>query len=97
MTFKLMDDIKKYYKHGADDLPRRHYYNRFVKDFRSWTEKYVDFMHYTVPIVTATSDGYVFPGEYVGQYGVYDAIKHIYSQNKDLRHLLKDESLFGSI
>jgi hypothetical protein len=47
-------------------MPKRHYYNRFVKDFRKWTEKYVDFMHFTVPLVTGQSDGYTFPSEYCG-------------------------------
>jgi hypothetical protein len=39
------------------------------------------------------SDGFQFPGEYAGQYGVYDAIHHIYSQSKELKPLLKEESL----
>lgn len=34
MTFKLMDDIKKYYIHNANELPKRHYYNRFVRDLK---------------------------------------------------------------
>lgn len=47
-------------------MPKRHYYNRFVRDFRQWTEKYLDFMHYTIPITNQQTDGYMFPGEYVG-------------------------------
>ena len=45
-------------------------------------------MHYTVPLTTAKSDGYVFPSEYIGQYGVFEAIKHIYQRNEGLRHLI---------
>jgi len=93
MTFLLMDEIKsksphlptlsiftfaEYYTNSAVEMPKRHYFNRFVKDFRQWTENYVDFMHYTVPLKTGLWDGYQFPGEYVGQYGVYDAVRHIY-------------------
>ena len=81
MTFLLMDEIKKYYTNSAIDMPKRHYLNRFVRDFRQWTEKYVDYMHYTVPLTSATGDNYKFPSEYIGQYGVYEAIKHIYSKN----------------
>ncbi len=90
MTFLLMDQIKRYYQNSAIDMPQRHYLNRFVRDFRQWTEQYVDHMHYTVPLVTKTGDNYTFPGEYIGQYGVYEAVKHIYAQTPALRHLLSD-------
>lgn len=53
-------------------------------------------MHYTIPITYGTADGFQFPGEYAGQYGAYDAVRHIYSQSKELRPLLKDESLMIS-
>ena len=78
MTFRMMDQVKAQYRNTANDLPRRHYYNRFAKDFKQWTEKYVDFAHYTVPLVVGTADGYQFPGEYVGQAGVYETVKHLY-------------------
>ena len=69
-------------------MPQRHYFNRFVKDFKNYTEKYIDYMHYTVPLVTGQSGGYKFPSEYVGPYGVYDALKHIYSKSRHLSHLV---------
>lgn len=72
-------------------MPQRHYVNRFVRDFRQWTEKYVDHMHFTVPLQTGTGDGYKFPSEYIGQYGVYEAVKHIYSRNANLAHLVTNE------
>ena len=56
MTFLLMDDITAYYKNSAIDMPKRHYLNRFVRDFRQWTEKYVDHMHYTVPLTCGTGE-----------------------------------------
>jgi lipid A disaccharide synthetase len=90
MTFMLMDEIKKYYKNSAVDMPQRHYLNRFVRDFRQWTEQYVDHMHYTVPLTTATGDNYQFPGEYIGQYGAYEAVKHIYNSNANLKHLVSE-------
>ena len=83
-----------YYQHSANDLPRRHFHNRFIKDYKQWALKYVDFVHYTLPLNSGTADGFQFPGEYAGQYGVYDAIRHLYSQSKELRPLLKDESMF---
>ena len=66
MTFLLMDDIKNFYGKSAIDMPKRHYLNRFVRDFRQLTEKYVDHMHYTVPLTCATADKYTFPSEYIG-------------------------------
>lgn len=72
-------------------MPKRHYFNRFVRDFRNWTENYVDFMHYTVPLTQGFASGYKFPGEYVGQYGVFEAVKHIYSKSSHLEHLLAED------
>ena len=63
---QVMDDIKNFYGKSAIDMPKRHYLNRFVRDFRQWTEKYVDHMHYTVPLTCATADKYTFPSEYIG-------------------------------
>ena len=91
MTFMLMEEIQKYYKNSAVDMPQRHYLNRFIKDFRNWTEKYVDYMHYTVPLRTAVGGRYEFPGEYIGQYGTYEAVKHIYSKTESLKHLLSED------
>lgn len=53
-------------------------------------------MHFTVPLKTETADGFQFPSEFVGQYGVYEAVKHIYSSNSGLSNLLRDESLMVS-
>jgi len=57
-----------------------------------WTEKYLDYMHYTVPLKTAIPGGYEFPGEYVGQTGTYEAIKHIYSSSSQLSTLVDSEN-----
>jgi hypothetical protein len=65
-----------------------------VKDYKEWALKYFDFVHYQIPIMNPTANGFTFPGEYVGQYGVYDAIRHIYSKSKNLQPLLKEESLY---
>ena len=49
-------------------------------------------MHFTVPLTAPVQDGYKFPSEYVGQYGVYEAVHHIYSKNSHLSHLINEES-----
>jgi hypothetical protein len=34
----------------------------------------------------------VFPGEYVGQYTVYETVRHLYSSFSETKPLLKDDS-----
>ena len=80
-VFLLGEQIKQFYGNSAVPCPQRHYYNRFVRDMRMWNEKYLDYMHYTVPLKTAIPGGYEFPGDYVGQTGTYEAVKHIYSSS----------------
>ena len=45
---------------------------------RNWHERSIDFMHYTVPLTTFVGGDYKFPSEYMGQYGVFEAVRHIY-------------------
>ncbi len=91
MTFLLMDDLQRYYKNSSVNMPQRHYLNRFVRDFRNWTEKYVDFMHYTVPLRTSVGGDYKFPSEYMGQYGAYEAVRHIYKSSEKLARLVNED------
>jgi len=37
MTFMLMDEMRHYYRNSSVDMPQRHYFNRFVRDFKQWT------------------------------------------------------------
>jgi hypothetical protein len=90
MTFLLMDEIKKYYRNSAIQMPQRHYLARFVRDMRNWSEQYVDYMHYTVPLTAKVGGGYEFPSEYIGQYGAFEAVRHIYQQS-NLKHLVSQD------
>ena len=48
-------------------------------------------MHYTIPLFTPVPDGFRFPSIYVGQYGVYDAIKHLFKNDpQNLNHVFED-------
>ena len=58
MTFTFMEEIKRLYDASGDDLPKRHYYNKFVRDLKHWAEQYVDFMHYTIPLHGKDYDKY---------------------------------------
>jgi hypothetical protein len=95
MTFLMMKELSPFYERSAIQKPKRHYMDRFVRDMRSWHEKHLDSMHHSVPLRAPTQDGYQFPGEYIGQYGVYEAVNHIYA-NSHLKHLISEDgnSLF---
>lgn len=89
-TFLMMEELMPYYAKSAVNMPKRHYMDRFVRDMRSWHEKNIDCMHWTVPLRAPVQDGYQFPGEYIGQYGAYEAIHHIYSKTH-LSHLISED------
>ena len=69
-------------------MPQRHYFTRFQKDMKQWAQKYIDYIHFTTNLTSEMQDGFQFPSEYVGQYGCYEAIKHIYKHTPNLEHLL---------
>jgi len=85
--------VLELYKNSALDCPKRHLYTRFIKDMKEFHLSQMDYVHYTVPLNQANSNGFRFPGEYVGQYGVYEAVKHVYQSTEALKPLLKDDHL----
>ena len=91
MTFLMMDELRKYYRNSAVTMPKRHYLSRFVRDMNNFHEKYVDYMHYTVALTKNVTPGYKFPSEYMGQYGVFEAVRHIYSSSSQLKKLVSDD------
>ena len=46
-----------------------------------------------MPLTASNANGFVFPGEFVGQYGTYEALAHVYSKTESMRGLLKDDHL----
>ena len=50
LTMRLMDELKEYYKNSALDMPQRHIFTRFVRDFKEFTLPMIDYAHYTVPL-----------------------------------------------
>ena len=78
----------EYYDQSRLDMPSRQIFTRFVRDFKEFTLPMIDYCHYTVPLQTANNNGFVFPGEYVGQYGAYEALKHVYEKNPAMNELV---------
>jgi len=50
LSFMMMEELKKFYKNSALDMPKRHIWNRFIRDFKEFTLKQMDYCHYTVPL-----------------------------------------------
>ena len=50
LTMNLMEDLAKYYKNTALNMPKRHIYTRFVRDFKEFTLPMIDYAHFTNPL-----------------------------------------------
>ncbi len=75
-------------------MPKKLFYYRFASHYRHWHEDRLDYIYSTIPWEPMTPAGYRFPGDYVGQYGVYEAIRELYGRQSSTFHLLKPESLY---
>ena len=93
MTRNMLGDLAAFYKNTALNAPKRHFLTRFVRDLKEDALNEIDFCHYTVPLNTSNTNGFVFPGECIGQYGTYEAIKHVYESTSSLKHLLREDHL----
>merc|ERR1719329_877408 len=93
LAMLMMDQLREYYTNSSLNMPQRHLFTRFVRDFKEFTLDKIDWCHYIVPLNTANANGFVFPSEYVGQYGVYEAVKHVYESTPTMKHLVKEDSL----
>lgn len=93
LSIEMMKKLNKPWHKSSVTMPSRHYYNRFVKDFRQHHQRWFDYMHYSIPKRTATPGGYFFPGQFVGQHGVYDAVRHLLSSDPAQRHLVGENTI----
>lgn len=93
LSFLLMENLKQYYENSSLNMPKRHLFQRFIKDLKEYSMESIDFVHHTTPIRHGNANGFRFPGDYVGQYGAYQAVEHVYQSTAALRPLLKDNYL----
>jgi hypothetical protein len=66
---------------------------------RNWIEghqQFCDFAFYTYALRQINKRWYIFPSHYIGQYGSYEAIRHLYERSGLFPHLLKENSLLAS-
>jgi hypothetical protein len=92
-TVEMMRRLNRDFKNSSVPMPSKHYYDRFIKDFRREHEEFFDYMHFTIPSRTDLPSEYKFPGQFVGQHGVYETIKHIMSADPEQKHLVGENSL----
>jgi hypothetical protein len=76
-------------------MPQRHYWNKWARDMRKWSLKYVDYMHYEIPATLKQVDGFEMPSDHMGQYAVYDSIRHVFSKT-EFKGQLMDNSMLVS-
>ena len=88
-----MEDLNQYYENSASPRPQRHFLGRFVKDMRHWNLRSIDFMHYSIPMFTALPSGWRFPSQFMGQYEVYNALKHLMSNDSLYKRQVGENSL----
>ena len=93
LTWKSMEELDKFYQGGSLLMPKKHLYYRFISHYRKWQEKRLDYIYHTIPW-QANTHQYEFPGEYVGQYGVYEATRELLKRDPDSQKLIKDESIY---
>lgn len=66
---------------------------------RHWDENFqffCDTVFYTYALKTINRRFYNFPSQYIGQYGAYDAIRHIYQKSGLFNHYVKENSILAS-
>lgn len=66
---------------------------------RNWDEHYsgyFDEAFYTLALKQINKRFYVFPSYYVGQYGSYEALRHIYQASGLFKHYVKEDSILSS-
>lgn len=93
LTQTMNTELANYYGPNNNDAPQRHFWTRFVKDFRQFSLQYFDFVHYSINQVTAVPDGFRFPSQYVGQHGVYEALRHLMENDAQSKSQLGENSI----
>jgi hypothetical protein len=66
---------------------------------RSWdlnNKIYCDTAFYTLALKQINRRGFVFPSHYIGQYGAYDALKHLWTKSGLFTDLVKENSILAS-
>jgi hypothetical protein len=86
------------YQGGFDKLKRPECY-MLTNTVRHWDEHhqfFCDKAFYTYAFKQINKRLYVYPSHYVGQYGAYDAIRHVYTKSGLFPHLVKENSILAS-
>lgn len=66
---------------------------------RHWDENhgfFCDEAFYTYALKQINKKNYVYPSHYIGQYGVYDALRHIFTKSGQFNEFIKENSILVS-
>jgi len=94
LTWKVFNRFAYLYQGGGLAMPKRHFYYRLINYYRQPDEEKLDYIYYTIPIEPITYQ-YIFPSEYVGQYGVYYATRELYKRNPESLDYLQENSIYA--
>ena len=91
-------------KYNYRSIKQKHHKNRpqffFLNNtVRNWEPNHLyhcDHAFYTLAFPQINKRHWTFPSNYIGQYGAYEAIRHIFSKSNEFNFLLKENSLYLS-
>lgn len=96
-----INPIVKYNNHFAVNSKRVNRPDTYLltNTVRHWDENhkaYCDEAFYTLALRQINKRGFVYPSHYLGQYGAYDALRHLYLKSGLFTDLVKQNSLLAS-
>ena len=99
MNIEIMKGVNKQYNHKYpySDTFRRPDVFMLTNTIHLWDDHYksiCDFAFYSLAQKQISRRHFVFPGHYIGQYGAYEALRHLLSKTRPDRVL--DESILIS-
>jgi hypothetical protein len=69
---------------------------KFIHNQRSEFKIYLDHFFYTVPKMPVNWREYIFPSTNIGQEGVYQVYKYLYSKDNTFQKFVKEDSIYLS-
>ena len=99
MSMEIMKNVNNHYNHKfpySDRLRRPDTY-MLTNTIHLWDENYksvCDFAFYNLAQKQITRRHFIFPGHYIGQYGSYEALRHLWKKTKP--QFLLEESILLS-
>ena len=98
LSNKLMEQVNgeniyiyiyiEFYSKGSRERPEKIIYNKMIRDIRPWHSPLLDYIFHKLPSPQILQYTYKQAGEHIGLYGVYEAIRYLYSTSPSLSEKL---------